>query len=487
MTGGPSGVALPGACGDRTGRGTDRRFALLGLAVVLFIGNVVAFYPGLLDNDALNQYREAKSGQFTDWHPPIMSVVWSWFIAISDGPQTMLALQLALHWLGFWAVADGLWLQGRRRSAWIVLAAGFFPMFPVFNREILKDVHMASAFIAAFGLVYRDRIAHGRARMGVLGCALVLAIYGVLVRANAVFAFGPLLVYLTATAGRLRWLAAVLASLAISAVAIPVSSTVNRQVIGASDTGLMLSLQIFDLAGIARHSGDPAPFREATGLDLAAVQRCHTAYWWDEFSAWGHCASAFDHAKSLVGPDGRSRVGTVWLAAIAKHPFAWAEHRLRHFNSSAYFLVPAKHFRYAQPRSSPSADPAVATTPRLIATNLVAMNFILWPMTWLVAGGMALMLLSGAPRDEGGAWASRMLIVSGLFYSLAYAVIGVATGMRYHYWSEMAILVALMVSAPALAKRIARFDFLAVASLATIAAVIVFGTLFRVADWRFLL
>ena len=296
-----------------------------------------------------------------------------------------------------------------------------------------------------------------------------------------------MLVYLTATAGRVRWLAAVIASTVICVLAIPVSSTVNRQVIGAADTGAMLSLQIFDLAGIARHAADPAPFREATGLDLAAVQRCHTVYWWDEFSAWGSCASAFAHARALVGPDGRSRVGAVWLAAIAAHPLAWAEHRLRHFNSSVYFLVPAKHFRYAQPRSSPSADPAVPTTPRLIATNLVAMNFILWPITWLVAGGMALVLLRGAPRGDDGAWASRMLIVSGLFYSLAYGVVGVATGMRYHYWSEMAILIALVVSAPALARRIARLDFMAMASLVLIAAVIVFGTLFRVADWRFLL
>ena len=108
-------------------------------------------------------------------------------------------------------------------------------------------------------------------------------------------------------------------------------------------------------------------------------------------------------------------------------------------------------------------------------------------MTWLVAGVMALVLLRRAARDDDDAWASRMLIVSGLFYSLAYAVIGVATGMRYHYWSEMAILVALIVSAPVLAKRIARFDFMAMASLAMIAAVIVLGTLFRVADWRFLL
>ena len=51
----------------------------------------------------------------------------------------------------------------------------------------------------------------------------------------------------------------------------------------------------------------------------------------------------------------------------------------------------------------------------------------------------------------------------------------------------MAILVALVVSAPALARRIARFDVMAVASLAMIVAVIVLGTLFRITDWRFLL
>ena len=67
---------------------------------------------------------------------------------------------------------------------------------------------MASAFIAVVRLMYLDRMPRVGARMRVLGCVLVLAVNGVPVKANAVFAFGPLLVYLSATAGRLRWMAA---------------------------------------------------------------------------------------------------------------------------------------------------------------------------------------------------------------------------------------------------------------------------------------
>ena len=45
--------------------------AVLGLTVTL------AAWPGTMIGDNLRQLSEIRSGQLTDWHPPLMSVIWS--------------------------------------------------------------------------------------------------------------------------------------------------------------------------------------------------------------------------------------------------------------------------------------------------------------------------------------------------------------------------------------------------------------------------
>ena len=138
------------------------RTALWIVALVLFITNFAFKYPGELTNDSIHQYAEALSGQYTDWHPPIMAWVWSLLLHIIAGPLAILTLHLGLHWFGFALIADALLCLGKPRSAWLALLSGAFPVFLFYNGQIIKDVGMASAMLVAFGLGFRYRIVAAR-------------------------------------------------------------------------------------------------------------------------------------------------------------------------------------------------------------------------------------------------------------------------------------------------------------------------------------
>jgi homospermidine synthase len=47
----------------------SRAWPLAAMAATLFACNVALQFPGLMNSDSVNQYAEAVSGRYTDWHP----------------------------------------------------------------------------------------------------------------------------------------------------------------------------------------------------------------------------------------------------------------------------------------------------------------------------------------------------------------------------------------------------------------------------------
>jgi hypothetical protein len=77
-----------------------------------------------------------------------------------------------------------------------------------------------------------------------------------------------------------------------------------------------------------------------------------------------------------------------------------------------------------------------------------------------------------------------VLAVSALGYSGAYLLIGVATDMRYHYWSLLAVMLATLVVMPRLLKLLRWRSGELFASFAVVAAVIGIGVATRLLDFR---
>lgn len=305
-----------------------------------------------------------------------MAFLWS---GLGASPAAMFVLQVAAFWTGLALIARSV------RSSW-PLIVGFSPIVVYYLGIIGKDTLLASVLMLGAGLV----------AMGWRWAGSVLLLAGGFLRANAGFAIGPLIF-------RRPLLALPFGVLMGCLVAVSSSIVAER-------TGVERSLQLFDLAGIDHYSeGNRFP------------KGCYTPLFWDVLST-ERCGNAFQRSDNLTGQ---------WLSTIVRHPVAYAQHRIAHFNRATFFLVP--------PAQQCVEAPEMHDCPVGPVKDAVAKNALFWPCLWL-ALGIALLFLPGLGD------LTRMLAWSGVIYGLSYAVVGVASDFRYFLWTEGAVQLALVLA-----------------------------------------
>jgi hypothetical protein len=454
------------------------------LVGALFAANVALHFPGTMGNDSINQYAEAISGRYTDWHPPVMAWLWSVLRLAGDGPAPFLLLHLALYWAGFGLLADGIRRAGQPGLALLIALAGAFPPFLYLNGYVAKDVGMVSSWLAAVGAMFWFRAQDRRIPLPVAVLVAALVLYGALVRHNAVFALGPLLIYAWASARWLRGTRMMAGAVAIAVLAIPASQHANRLLFNPERSQLVYALFLFDLVGIAVHKNNPRLVEPHATLSAGDLASCYTPFWWDSLAPWGRCSARLHRRGGSTGAVGEGLPGQ-WVKTIIENPQAYAVHRLKHFNSAVLFAVPAKHVRLTPEfrTDDPAFPPLEIVTERDIKFDLLRKNPFVWPVTWLVWGAFLLAFL--AHRQAGQpVLLARVLIVSALGYSLAYLVVGVSADMRYHYWTLIAMLVATLLTMPQLAQGLRGRSPPLLAGLLAVGVVIAIGVATRLLDFQ---
>jgi hypothetical protein len=156
----------------------------LFLCVLGFAATFIAFYPGFMSWDSVNQYEQALSGEYNDWQPPVMALLWSALNKIYCGPEPMLAFHLALYWGGFFILYAAYKRRGSRLAIYFPVAA-FSPCLLNTVGVIWKDVGLAVSWLFCISLlVYLHT---NRIRMGLISASAIFAsfVYGYLVRHNS--------------------------------------------------------------------------------------------------------------------------------------------------------------------------------------------------------------------------------------------------------------------------------------------------------------
>lgn len=406
-----------------------------GAAAVLFLASLVVFWPGYVQYDSLAQYRQALSGAYDDWHPPIMAHLWSLFGAAGQGP--MAALQLGGYWLGFGALAAALAASGRWRTAALLTGVALWPPLLGWQPVVLKDTQMLGALLAATGLVGWWRLRGRAVPVAVWPLVTLLFGYAMLVRANAVFAVVPLCVLLLRRRGgvpslRQAGIGAGGVLVAILAV-IALAASLNHGLFAAARSGVERTQPIYDIAGIAVRSGDAAIGIPAPAIARLAGRACVRPYFWDPLGEPTRCEAEVAPLREL--PPGML-YGRLALAA-AHHPLSYATHRLAHLNSTWRWLVPYRWPGAAPPEAN-EANMLALSTPgeaalawQRLATLLVETP-LGWPVLWVV---LALAALPRAVRGKDSA--SRLaaaLLASALALELSFVVLSIASDLRYHLW-----------------------------------------------------
>jgi hypothetical protein len=413
-------------------------------AAVLLVLSLGLFWPGIVLYDAVEQYRQALSGAYDDWHPPIMAWLWARLRLFGPGAGAMLAVQMTGYWLGLGLLAQA--LGGRRALA--ILAIGACPALLGWQGAVLKDGQMVGALALAVGLVGFWRLRGRRVHWPALLLVAVLFAYASLVRANAVFSTAPL-VALLLPASVSRAAKAALAAVGVLAVILG-SPAINLGLLHARDSGVRAVPPLYDLAAIAVRTGDGA----SLGLgapEIAALRarRCVRPVFWDPLGEVPACERA---VQALT----RRPVGQLYLAlagAVLRHPIAYLDWRLAHLNSTGRWLVavnwpggrpPSRTERNALGLTDPK-NPAAATAWQVLA-GVVAETPLGWPIVWTALGLWGLWAAIARPPDAARDLALALL-GSALGQEASFAAVSISSDLRYHLWAMLAVAVAWVLLA----------------------------------------
>ncbi|MBV8757915.1 MAG: hypothetical protein JO257_11585 [Deltaproteobacteria bacterium] len=159
-----------------------RGVLLLGFALA-----IVYAFPGYMSTDSVAQLIEARSGLFSDGHPPLMAAEWWVLDKIVPGPLPMLVLQLVVFEAGLYTLLRRALLP--KPAAWTTIAILLFPPVLTPLGVIWKDSQMAAFLVAGTAALLSPRL---RVRLGGLGLLMAACA----VRHNGVAAVLPLIAIL---------------------------------------------------------------------------------------------------------------------------------------------------------------------------------------------------------------------------------------------------------------------------------------------------
>lgn len=318
-------------------RGVERLlFAAALLALVLFF---IAYYPGGMITDSINQLEQVRGGWFADWHPPFMALLWRLMELLLKGPLLMFLAQAALFFFAVWRSGLALW-RGSRGGAAFALATAVLalPLSGVVG-VVWKDA-WSTAFLAWAVLFVARSVAGHHRRAGALAAAFGCCVGAMLFRHNAIFAVFPLLCWgvapVVTARGMARWIAVPALGACVSVAGFAIANAANAR-LTTTHAYPEQSILLFDLAGIAATADDPgvidrlsavAPSLATDGrkIDTARVMQLYRPATWTDL--------AFDADSPMrTTLDGRVRNALLqtWGEEIKRNPGAYLTHRSRVF------------------------------------------------------------------------------------------------------------------------------------------------------------
>lgn len=399
-------------------------------------------YPGFMSFDSVEQLAVARGLRaFSDWHPPIMALLWKPLDWIMRGPWLMVMLQCGLLLGG----AFTLFRRVMRPWAAVAVTLGVF-LWPVAFASmavVWKDSLMAGVLVASYAALTSERVWPQRV-------SLVGFLFATMLRHNALFAVLPLLVISSPwPKDRRPWVRRGI-GFAIAVVLVVGAQLCNKLLVQEKQHPFHNSLAIYDIVGMVRYA---EPLTDAQCEELLAgvplvshehiQERADRAFnpngWAD--SVWGP-RRFMEHAKTDAELDA---VLDAWLRLIERYPRAYISTRLRLIK----ILLGVPHRRGVYVFNAHLEDPKLLATYGIdVERGPVQETLSEWfvAMAWdsalfrtypyLV---LALCLLFALRRNP----TMLALLASGLAYELALFVVAPSPDLRYSHWLILCALIAL--------------------------------------------
>lgn len=438
--------------------------------------------PGFMSADSIAQYGQAKSGQFTSLHPPLMAAVLRLVLFAGGDLGFLMLIQCLAGMLGIVALAKAVLRQvaGKRAiersQSWLAIGVLLGLLLPVSPLTFYLMTFWKDAWAMVLMLWLLERLLPGNGRDGEaarLVTTVVLAAFLGLVRHNAVVVLPIVGAILAHRSRRRPGLAAVLAFAPLGLFAL-VGTALDRglRVADRSPAPVIMVLDLLGLCATGPEVCAELPWTRAHVLDPDALGRYLPGD--IGFFAWGE-PKVVDYPA--VARD-RSRLTTEYWRAIRRFPLVFARVKLEAFSNllglkSTYYFVHATIVDnpfglHLEPRSAGarellrSATEGVAKHPIM---RWVSGVHALWIAIDLI-GIAALWSWHKSPAGQGvGPLASALTVP--LAYYLSYLVATPVHDFRFMYPATLAVQCFLFAGAVGIWVRKAPADLACKANLGT--------------------
>ncbi len=417
------------------------RLLTICVAILLAAGfglTLLVFYPGVMTYDAKFVYEDIAKGAMGDWQSPVMVWLWRLIDPIAPGARSMFLLIATSYWLGFGVLSLALASRGKASALLLPLLAMTPPALS-FAGIIWRDVLFATCWLLAAAVAFAVSGRPSQVRLTGQVLALVLVIFGVLLRPNALLAAPVLsayIVWLSQVSLRKAAILYIPAALALFGIV----QLVYYGVLDAKRQHPLQSIMIFDLGGISHFSKEnqfPVDWSESENAML--LNNCYQPTQWDIYWRLEPCDFVMRKVEREKGLFGTPAISKAWVTAIVHHPIAYLRHR------SAFMW----NFLAADNLTMWTADVEHPTknvfADRVAFNALVSAHDVLKPTPFLRAGSWLLACIlvccwswrRSAPREAAFALG---ICGSATIYVLSFYAVGVASDFRYGYWAVLAAI-----------------------------------------------
>lgn len=415
------------------------------------------FGPGCMSVDSFAQLGEARSGLYSDWHPPIMAILWAGLDSLIPGPILMMIFHASLFLIGTFVLSITLFERNWSRGLF-VLAFGYFPAFFPFLGTIWKDVGFGSSLFLGSAVILWTTVKTPSTRLLAASRAVsLLAIsYALAIRHNAAPAILPIILWwllsfryfsLTTWKYRLRTLivAGTVTGLLIVSLQLFNKWLVEDRATFPMQVGLLQDLSVLSLYEnklLLPKSAWPEKMNaEQVFAYIKAIDQqyqCKEGYCWLFFLTYPRLSPAMS-----------KEVWQAWFQAIWDDPAAFLDYRW-HLLDAVYHYYDSRPDTYFY--GMVQNDIGLTFEPREISST--ANKFLSWQgFDWAFKGWIYFlvatvslitsMILTGFGRV--GLHPVALLSCSSLFYSIPYAFIWPFSEFRYHWWSAISAVVAVIL------------------------------------------
>jgi hypothetical protein len=434
----------------------NARLVCLLLAVAGFIIDSIAFYPGFLSPDSLDQYNQALTHTYGDWHPPIMAGFWSLLLVFYNGPQPMFFFQLLWLWASFYVLLL-LFIERYRYLAVLVVLFVCAPFVQNFAGNIWKDVHLALAWLLASVILIKVFYEKRKLTLAEAIISMLLICYGCWVRSNALPAVIPLAGFWLATltnseknlfSFRPLFLAK---ALGITAIIFIVQMGIANFILKTHKNYIEYKLFAHDLTGIYYATGDvcfPDFVKQYAGFDTAYLRKNYRYNTFDNIW-WNNDGKVL---MPNVDADQVKQMRNAWLKSIVRHPAAYFKNKTHGFLNFLRITDSGSQLATFYPMTHPN-NFGFTFTPNRLSNFFIrkiekrSRDYYMQPWFWCILN----ILLFAIVFFRRLAWLRPpvlTLCLSSLIYILfEFFVFPADTEFRYFYWNCIALTLAWLLTA----------------------------------------